>query len=46
MVKIGLKERVANLGLVFLIATFCAIEIILRPIVTDGSKNERSGKDT
>ena len=46
MAKRGLKERVANLGLVVLIATFCAIEIILRPIVTDRSKNERSSKDT
>lgn len=38
MAKIGLKERVTNLGLAVLIATFCAIEIILRPIVKDRRK--------
>lgn len=46
MAKRGLKERVANFSLLVLITTFCAIEIILKPIVTDGSKNERSNKNT
>ena len=38
MAKRGLKERVTNFGFAVLIATFCAIEIILRPIAKDRKK--------
>jgi len=38
MAKKGLKERVVNFSIAVLIASFCALEIILRPVIKDGSK--------
>ena len=40
MAKRSLKEKTFGFGLAILIATFCALEIVLRPR-KEGYKNER-----
>jgi len=38
MAKKGIKERAATVGIAILIASFCALEIFLRPILKERDK--------
>ena len=41
MAKRSFKEKTFGFGLAILIATFCALEIVLRPRKESGDENER-----